>query len=420
MVNLPKFIHIPGISANKIVALLIIGGLTACSGRKSERMESEQKNSDSVEIARNTYAYDQAFLQRYHPDLIELKSGSVRVLVCPAYQGRVMTSTADGKASYGWINYDLIQSGTILPHMNAFGGEDRFWLGPEGGQYALFFKKGDPFDGEHWQTPAAIDSEPFTVVGKTERNATFSRDVVLTNYAGHPFSIGIERSVSLLTEAAIHQLIGVRTDSLKMVGIRSDNTIRNKGEQAWTVDTGMPSIWILGMMNASSSSTIIIPFRPGAGKPINDNYFGKVPADRLIVGKQAAFFRADANYRSKIGVSPIRAAKWIGSYDPATQTLTVVTFSFDPRATKYVNSAWEVQKEPFAGDVINAYNDGPMKPGQPQMGKFYEMESSSPAAALQPGSTLHHQHTTIHIQGLEKQLNELAKKLLQTDLADIR
>ena len=30
--------------------------------------------------------------------------------------------------------------------MNVFGGEDRFWLGPEGGQFALYFKAGDPFD----------------------------------------------------------------------------------------------------------------------------------------------------------------------------------------------------------------------------------------------------------------------------------
>ena len=40
-------------------------------------------------------------------------------------------------------------------------GEDRFWLGPEGGQFALFFKKGDPFDLDHWQTPAMMDTEPF-------------------------------------------------------------------------------------------------------------------------------------------------------------------------------------------------------------------------------------------------------------------
>ena len=27
-------------------------------------------------------------------------------------------------------------------HVNVFGGEDRFWLGPEGGQYSIFFVKG--------------------------------------------------------------------------------------------------------------------------------------------------------------------------------------------------------------------------------------------------------------------------------------
>ena len=41
--------------------------------------------------------------------------------------------------------------------MNVFGGEDRFWLGPEGGQYALYFKPDDPFDLDHWQVPDAFD-----------------------------------------------------------------------------------------------------------------------------------------------------------------------------------------------------------------------------------------------------------------------
>ena len=58
-----------------------------------------------------------------------------------------MTSTARGLKgrSYGWINHDLIASKEIQKQMNAYGGEDRFWLGPEGGQFSLFFKKGDPF-----------------------------------------------------------------------------------------------------------------------------------------------------------------------------------------------------------------------------------------------------------------------------------
>jgi hypothetical protein len=60
--------------------------------------------------------------------------------------------------SYGWINYGLIKSGEHQPHMNAFGGEERFWLSPEGGQFSIYFKKGKSFDFENWQTPAIIDT----------------------------------------------------------------------------------------------------------------------------------------------------------------------------------------------------------------------------------------------------------------------
>ena len=407
---------------HKIIAVTLICLVCSCSGRKSTSEQATATESDSTEqlACLTPYAKDRQFLKKHHPNLIELRQGTARVLICPAYQGRVMTSSADGKASYGWINYDLIRSGKRLPHMNAFGGEDRFWLGPEGGQYALFFKKGDPFDAEHWQTPAAIDSEPFIVRDTTQTSARFTRNVSLTNYAGTSFTLGIERSVRLLTPTEIKQKLVINTDSVSVVGIQSDNVITNRGTQAWTAKTGMPSIWILSMLNASPKSTIIVPFRAGAGKPVNDLYFGKVPAERLRVGKTAALFTADARYRSKIGVSPDRATNWIGSYDPTTKTLTLVTYDFDPKNRQYVNSAWEQQKEPFSGDVINAYNDGSMKPGQPQMGTFYELESSSPAAMLTPGARQQHRHTTFHIQGSEQQLRQLTKRLLLTDLDAIR
>ena len=47
--------------------------------------------------------------------------------------------------------------------------------------------------------------------------------------------------------------------------------------------------------------------------------------------------------------------------------------------TRYVNSAWAQQSDPYGGDVINAYNDGPTAPGKPSLGGFYEIETSSPA-----------------------------------------
>ena len=55
-------------------------------------------------------------------------TGASGVAVVPAYQGRVMTSSANGDdgLSLGWINHELIASGDTLLHINPYGGEDRF------------------------------------------------------------------------------------------------------------------------------------------------------------------------------------------------------------------------------------------------------------------------------------------------------
>jgi len=80
---------------------------------------------------------------------------------------------------------------------------------------------------------------------------------------------------------------------------------------------------------------------------------------------------------------------------------------------------WETQKEPFAGDVANSYNDGPASPGAAPMGPFYELESSSPALALKPGLSFTHVHTTFHFQGPVDDLNAIALRVLNVTLAQI-
>jgi hypothetical protein len=90
-----------------------------------------------------------------------------------------------------------------------------------------------------------------------------------------------------------------------------------------------------------------------------------------------------------------------------------------PGVTEYVNSMWEIQKEPLAGDAANSYNDGPPSPGVKPLGPFYEIESSSPAGALAPGKTLEHIHRTVHLTGPEAKLDELARATLGVSLKDI-
>jgi hypothetical protein len=81
---------------------------------------------------------------------------------------------------------------------------------------------------------------------------------------------------------------------------------------------------------------------------------------------------------------------------------------------------WEIQREPFKGDVINSYNDGPPAPGKPPLGPFYELETSSPALSLAPGEHYTHVHRTFHIVGPDVEIDRIAKATLKVGLSEIR
>lgn len=379
-----------------------------------------------MENRKGTFGYDLQFLKQYHKDLILLGDGSdagAQIIILPAYQGRVMTSTADGNGgmSFGWINYNLIDSNKDQEHFHAFGGEERFWLGPEGGQFSIFFKKGDPFDFDHWYVPKAIDTEPFILVSSTKTEANFQREMYLKNYSGFEFNLRVNRHIRLLSKTEIPLLLGFPLpENLKIVGFESNNSITNTGNTPWTKEKGLLSIWILSMFNAGNKTTIAVPYKQGnesdLGKLVTDDYFGKVPVDRLKIKNGIIFLNADANYRSKIGISPKRALPILASFDQVNEVLTIAQFSLPEFPADYVNSLWEIQENPFDGDVVNAYNDGFID-GK-QMGKFYELESSSPAATLNVGESMHHVHRTIHLKGNSNELNEVTKTLLGIHLSE--
>src|SRR5690349_86913 len=134
-----------------IFCLLSAGFISCTEIKKDQKLEPAQPG---------TYAYDKEFLHKHDSNIVELRRGSSSILVSPTYQAKVFTSTADGNdgKSFGWINYKAF-NGTIDPHMNAYGGENRLWLGPEGGKYSLYFKKGDSMVFKYWKTPAPIDTE---------------------------------------------------------------------------------------------------------------------------------------------------------------------------------------------------------------------------------------------------------------------
>jgi len=400
---------------NKYLIIISMVVLTACN---SENEKPESKADSASKFIDGTFGYDLNFFKQYHKDIIVLgDSAGAQIIIAPAYQGRVMTSTTEGNKgiSFGWVNHELIASGKTTKHINAFGGEERFWLGPEGGQFSIYFKKGAEFKFENWFVPKEIDTEPFELISSTESDATFKKEMHLENYSGNKFDLTIDRTIRLLDKTSINNTLGIVVPgNVQSVAFESDNRITNNGNTAWDKKTGMLSIWILSMLNASSQTTVAVPYKQGdtsgLGKIVTDDYFGKVPADRLKIDSGLILFKADANQRSKIGVSPKRALPFVASYDAVNNVLTISQFSLPAGVTDYVNSLWKIQDDPFAGDAVNAYNDGEID--GIQMGKFYEIESSSPAAALAPGNSIQHIHRTIHLKGAKEDLDKISMKVL--------
>src|SRR3954469_14124323 len=183
-----------------------------------------------------SFASDLQFLQQ-HGDVIVLEAPhGARVAVSAKYQARVMTSAVGAHGnSLGWVNRAPIASGLNGTPFDNYGGEDRFWLGPEGGQFSLFFPPGAPFELPHWQTPRGFQEGAWDITAQGESFVDFRHDFAVKNASGTDFEVAVERRLELLDADSLSDALGVALPaSLQWVAFRSDNQLRNAGARAWT------------------------------------------------------------------------------------------------------------------------------------------------------------------------------------------
>lgn len=396
-----------------LIIALIYGSLDCFSKGKEIKQE-------------NCFAYDIDFLHKYDSSLIILKAGNGKsqIAISPKYQSKVFTSTANGMKgkSFGWINYKAFSS-EPSNQMNAFGGENRLWLGPEGGIYSLFFKPKTEMVFSNWHTPTPIDIEPWTVLSNDKSKASLTKQMSIENYKGNVFSIKVEREIKILSALEIAQMLNIKlAKTVHSVAYQTDNKIINTGNTEWNEKSGVPCIWMLDMLKPTPNTIVVVPFRDTERTKFKDvattNYFGEIPANRLKNSQNVLFFKADGKHRSKLGVKPNKAKPIAGSYDADGKTLTIILFDLESEG-KYLNQEWNTNKEPFSGDAMNTYNDGPLA-DRSQMGPFYEIESVSPAAFLKPNECIKHKHSVFHFVGSEAELTIISKKLLGVSIKHIK
>ncbi|WP_051113280.1 DUF6786 family protein [Lunatimonas lonarensis] len=401
--------------ARTFLFFIAIQCIISCQTRETQEVE--------IQIyPKGSFGYDVDFLAGVDDSFLVLSRGMSSVLVSPRFQGKVFTSTAAGMEgnSYGWMNYDAIGSGQHSPHINAYGGEDRLWLGPEGGPFSIFFPPGSDMVFDNWQTPAGIDSESWDLAMSSDDRVSMTKSIILTNYAGTAFHVKLDRAIRIIGSDLLEEEFGFRIPTdLEMVAFESVNGITNEGESPWGRDEGTVCLWVLGMFNPSDKLTIIIPYQEGPeadlGPIATTDYFGEIPGDRIKMDNGLLFFKGDGGYRSKLGLSPDRAKSLMGSFDSERKVLTLVTYNKPSDPLPYLNQVWGLQDFPFQGDAVNSYNDGPLEDGT-QMGPFYELETVSPAAFLAPGERLEHVHRTYHFEGSEAQMSALLAEIFGISL----
>jgi hypothetical protein len=403
---------------------LLMTTIVASCNNSTERKQPDEAET-KTKYKEGSFGYDLDFLKQHDSVVIlETDGGLAKVIVSPKYQAKVFTSTAAGDdgSSFGWVNYKAFTA-SVDQHMNAYGGENRLWLGPEGGRFSLYFKPKSEMVFENWKTPAPIDTEAWMVTNQDKEAVAMQKEMKLTNYQGTTMHLLVDRRVRILDRQQIPAKLGIVVDStVKMVGYETENVLTNRGTAEWTESTGMPCMWLLDMFKPSPSTVIIIPFKKSAGQPFNKvattHYFGEIAADRILHTNETLFFKADGRSRGKLGIVPGKAKPVAGSYDAQSKILTITMFDVDATA-KYLNQEWNINKPTFSGDAVNAYNDGPLADGT-QMGPFYEIESVSPAAFLKPSQQLSHHHAVFHFTGNEQALNSIAQKVLGINIADIK
>jgi len=361
--------------------------------------------------------------------LLTTSSGEGRLVVAPDYAGRVMMAgwTGEEAPRLGWVNAPVVTGREINPAFINYGGAERLWLSPEAGQFGLFFKPGDPFDLDHWMTPTTFNSEPFEVLFKNSHLISLGRDMRLNNYQGTPFRFRVLRSIRLINRVDLLNTHAIAlSHRSRFVGYETTNELINRGFSKMTMQDGLVSLWILSQFDANPDTWVLFPFKSaaeGGQEPyVKADYFGAVPPERLMVEPNlgCALFHCDGRRRTKIGLSQSNTRNAIGSMDFRRNILTVMLFNLPERATFYANNSWEIQKEPYKGDVVNSYNNGPEGVDADVPECFYELETLSTVKELAPGHRLEHVSTVLHFTAPFDELNEISKSLLAVDLEAVR
>lgn len=384
-----------------------------CACNNSPKPEKAPEQPGETISRPDNFAEDITFLREFaQPAVLKDSTSKSAIAIIPAWQGRVITSSVEENGrSFGWLNYSTIENGKA-DEFSTYGGEDRFLLGPEPTPVidTTVSENGDAVT-KHATPPALPSTRTLQQVSSAKGITVLEGAIGIQSKNGNTLHTSVSRTISLLSRRDLHNYLGADIHrSMRAVGFHSDNIIINSGDHRWDTAYGTTSIRIRGVFPVTQASIAIIPLRPG-GTVENS---AALPKERFLIKNNIAFFRADGNLSAEIGVKQQSALNYVGLYDPEREVLTVVQFTLPRNPAFYLGETMEDNR----AEVLTIRNNGPENPYA--RGRFMEIQSASPAALLKPKGRMQHFHRTIHLQGSEKHLGEITKKLFGVTVKELK
>jgi hypothetical protein len=302
-----------------------------------------------------------------------------RVVVCPEWNGRVLTSTCEGLDgdSFGFVDVQAIDA----ERFENFGGED------------------------HWTISPLV--HPFSVESIREHNAMLQRTLYMADANGKSVELHLSRSISLLHRQTLRTWFGdtiadlLEQTDVSMVGFCTENTI-------WSQERGYIASRQRGMFNASPHTCIIISTLPKdfTSEPfsVEIDYLSGSPHGRVRHLSDTLLLRADGHGRCRATIPFSLSPPIFGAVECRAGTLTLWTFELPDNSE---------------GNIIQIDNSGGSPTPKPDWSAHYEINCFSPAHKLLPETPLLYNQCTLHLNADNHILNNLIQQIFNISLENI-
>ena len=303
-----------------------------------------------------------------------------RIVVCPEWNGRVLTSTCGGLEgdSFGCVNVQAIDAECY----EDFGGEDLWTISPFVCSFVLENIK--------------------------ENKAVLQRTLQMADANGTSVECLLTRSISLLSRKNAGAMFGdAVTDALEqsdvsVIGFDTENTVR-------TQEKAHIACRQRGMFNASPYTAIIVPTLPEsfASEPfsVDVDYLGSAPHGRIRYLPKTLLIRADGQKRCQVTMPFSSSPPIFGAVESRSGTLTLWTF--------------DLPNNPEKTDMIRIYNPDRHHGNGFDRAAYYEVNCFSTVRELLPEDSFTYYQCTLHLIADNSVLDGIIRQTFGIALEDI-